>query len=111
MIPLLRLSYGLEYSQLGADTYKLDYIGIPIAVKAKIGPVTGLVGSGINFKISEPDKADGADSFTAYDVPVFVGLGFNILFLGIDARYQWGLTDLEGSINNESFQIGLSARF
>ncbi len=113
IIPLLRYGYGLEYAQMGGDfnsnggNYKLNYIGAPIYVKGKIGPIYGLVGTEFNLKISESggDFTKKADTF---DMPLFVGGGFKLLMLSVEARYGWGLFDAQGSLKNEYFQLGLT---
>ncbi len=120
-VPLLRLSTGLEFSQMGfkgddsvidGDKLSINYLGIPIGVKAKLGPVFGTVGSGINFKVGESGKYDDIDyDLKSFDIPVYVGAGVNILFLGIEGRYIWGMTDIDKDTKNRVFQIGLTARF
>ncbi len=121
LIPLLRLSTGLEFSQMGCkakdgafdgDNLHINYLSIPIGVKAKVGPFFGTVGSGINIKVGESDKFDKLDyDVNTIDVPIYAGAGFNFLFLGIEGRYIWGMTDIDKDTKNRVFQIGLTARF
>lgn len=111
--PLFRLSAGLELSQFGGEVVKEDvkltYIGVPVLIKAKLGPVSALAGSGVNFKVSDSN----IDDARTVDIPISVGAGFNILFINIEARYVWGMNDIikDSGLRNQAFQIGLSARF
>nr|WP_321452433.1 outer membrane beta-barrel protein [uncultured Carboxylicivirga sp.] len=115
LIPLIHLGYGLEYSQMGGAydllDYKLGYLGVPVYAKAKVGPLYGLVGSGINFKISETDLGDGEDNAKGIDVPVYAGVGFNFLMLSIEARYHWGMIEIQDKTKNQYLQLGVAARF
>ena len=47
-----------------------------------------------------------------FDMPLQVGLGVKILMLSLEARYNWGLLDLndEGA-KNQYFQLGLAVFF
>ncbi|MCK5847225.1 MAG: outer membrane beta-barrel protein [Bacteroidales bacterium] len=124
IIPLFRLGGGLEYSQIGSaydsdNLMKLHYLSLPIYAKIKLGPVYGLLGGAPAFKVGETWKLDiGADAskelFNAntFDLPVFAGLGFNILMLRIEARYYWGTMDVSGNAlfsgyKSQQFQLGL----
>jgi len=46
-----------------------------------------------------------------FDVPVFAGVGFQILMIRIEARYHWGTMSLYDSTidpyKTQNFQIGL----
>ncbi|WP_075591183.1 porin family protein [Labilibacter marinus] len=111
LVPLLRFSAGLELSQFGAEIEKekmaITYLGIPLALKAKLGPISAIGGSGINFKIGESDGMD----VNSIDIPVYLGAGFNILMIGIEGRYIWGLSDVADGIKNRGFQLGATIRF
>ena len=115
IVPLLHYGYGLEFAQMGGNyevigDYKLGYIGIPVYAKAKVGPIYGLLGSGINVKISETD-IEGADKAKSIDVPVYAGVGLNFLMLSIEARYHWGLMEVQDQTKNQYLQIGLGLSF
>lgn len=115
VFPFLHVNTGLEYSQLGAskldnDDYTLNYIGVPLALKVKVGPLYAIGGTGFNVKVSEKGSPY-SDSAKWFDIPAYVGAGFNILFLAVEARQTWGLTDINHGLNNNSFQVGLSMRF
>jgi len=124
IIPLFRLGGGLEYSQVGvsigsSDKVKFHYIDLPIYAKVKLGPVYGLVGAAPAFKVGESwgggaggDAAKELFNANTFDLPVFVGIGVNILVLQIEARYYWGTMDLSGNsvmpgIKSQQFQLGL----
>jgi len=114
IIPFLFFHSGLQYSQakadISGDNYTINYLGAPVGLKAKLGPVYGLAGATFNVKLSEKNSPTGDDA-KWYDTNTFVGLGFNILMLNIEGRYSWGLTDINSGIHNDAFQIGLGIRF
>ena len=115
VFPFLHVNTGLEYSQMGASNldngdYTLNYIGVPLALKAKVGPLYALAGSGFNVKVAE--KGNPYDSSAKwFDIPAYVGAGFNILFVAVEAKHTWGLTDINNGLSNNGFQVGLSMRF
>ena len=113
IIPFLFFHSGLQYSQAKADindnNYTLNYLGVPIGLKAKIGPLYGLAGATFNAKISEKNSPYGDAKW--YDTNTFVGLGFSMLMLSIEGRYAWGMTDINSGIHNDAFQIGVGVRF
>ncbi|MBS2213557.1 outer membrane beta-barrel protein [Carboxylicivirga mesophila] len=115
VLPFLHVNTGLEYSQFGASKldngdYTLNYIGVPLALKVKVGPLYALGGSGFNVKVAE--KGNPFDSSAKwFDIPAYVGAGFNILFVAVEAKHTWGLTDINNGLNNNGFQVGLSMRF
>lgn len=113
VIPFLKFGYGLEYAQMGGKVegfgdYKLGYLGVPLYLKAKVGPLYALAGSGINFKISETDVETKAKST---DVPVFAGIGVNFLMLSLEARYHWGMMEVQEDAKNAYLQVGLAVHF
>lgn len=115
VFPFLFFNTGLEYSQYGASKlekgdYSLNYVGIPLAIKAKVGPLYALAGSGFNVKFVESGNPYN-DKAKWFDIPAYVGAGISILFLAIEAKQTWGLTDINNGLNNNSFQVGLSMRF
>ncbi len=115
IIPLLKYGLGLEYAQMGGTDelvgdYKLGYVGIPLYIKAELGPVFALAGSGINFNVSET-KDIFTESVNAIDVPVYVGLGVKILMLSVEARYHWGMIEIQEETKNAYLQLGLALQF
>ncbi len=125
IIPFLRLGGGVEYSQVGvsmsgsSDKVKFHYMSLPIYAKVKLGPVYGLLGAAPAFKVGESwdVQAGGAaaeELFDAntFDLPIFAGIGINILVLQIEARYYLGTMELSGNsampgIKSQQFQLGL----
>ncbi len=98
VFPFLHFNTGVEYSQLGASNldngdYKLNYVGVPLALKVKVGPLYAIGGSGFNVKVSE-NGTPFDDKAKWFDIPAYVGAGFNILFVAVEARQTWVLTDI-----------------
>jgi hypothetical protein len=118
IIPLLSYGFGLDYMNTGSkvdnDTKRaLNYLSIPIYVKAKLGPLYGLAGTGLNIKISEKLFVDGnstslsdSQKSKSLDYPVYLGGGFKILIVSIEGRYHWGLSEIINGSKNRYFQIG-----
>ncbi len=114
----LHLGTGLEYCQNGADMdngnkHVIKYLGLPIDLKAKIGPVYALVGVQPKFKLSEKilindKKTNPADEQKSsfMDFPAFGGMGVNIFFLSIEARYHYSIFEINDGIRNAYLQLG-----
>lgn len=124
IIPLLKLGYGLDFMQNGtqyatANKYVINYLSVPLYLKAKIGPVYGLTGLAANFKLS--DKVTNEYNTTTpseylaknFDLPLFIGGGFNILIFSIEARYNWGMIPINdvSEAKNHYLQIGATVHF
>ncbi len=116
IIPLLHITSGLEYFQLGNDygvgEYKIHTLSIPVSAKVKVGPVYGLAGISANFKLSTSGDGGFSDP-TFFDYPLHLGVGVNILMIGVEARYHWGMNDTfkTGSIKTNYLQIGATIAF
>jgi hypothetical protein len=118
-----RYSTGLEYSQdgaklLGDNYHRLNYLGLPIYLKAKVGPVFALAGFSPKFKIGEKidingvtTKPTGDDKSKFFDLPVFAGAGVNFLMLTIEARYYYSFMKVNNGAQNASFQLGAAVHF
>ena len=129
LIPMLRFGSGIEYSQVGTvssdldDTkYVLHYVGVPLYLKVKLGPVFALGGASANFKVGEKFTFLGEDleldsdaKANVFDVPLFLGLGVKILMFNLEARYYWGTLDVNKSddisIKSQYLQIGAGISF
>nr|WP_319397872.1 outer membrane beta-barrel protein [uncultured Carboxylicivirga sp.] len=114
LMPFLYFQSGLQYTQATSEIesydYKINYLGVPVAMKIKVGPVYGLGGAAFNVKLNEKNNPfDNSSSW--YDANAFVGAGVKILFMTIDGRYMWGLKNVNNGIHNNSFQVGLGLRF
>lgn len=120
---LFHLETGLEYMIAGAKfdpdaQVQLHYITLPVQGVVKIGPFVGLAGINGNFRVAENVKVgdqeverDDDDKSNGFDVAVDAGLGFNILFMTIEARYYWGLIEVEDGWYNRYVQAGLKFHF
>lgn len=119
IMPMLHYGYGLEYVQNGyqvTDLYKhkLHYVGIPLYLKLKLGPFFATGGTALNFKVAENYELLGASieptgSVNTFDLPLQAGLGFKILFITIDARYHWGMLEInDAGAKNQYLELGLA---
>jgi hypothetical protein len=121
--PLFRIGTGLEYFQNGAkidndNKLVLHTLSIPVNFKVKLGPVFALTGVGANFKVSEKVFLDGTsttpsdeDKSNFFDIPFYLGAGAKIWFISIEARYHWGLLDVNEGYSNQYLQIGAAVSF
>jgi hypothetical protein len=107
---------GLKYSK--SSNLKMHTISVPVNLKLKIGPVYGRGGITANFKVKEKieyegEKYDPEESDKAYwfDSAAFAGVGVQILFLSVEARYHWGLIDVKNGLHNRYFQLGATVSF
>ncbi len=110
--PIVHLETGLELMATGAnqtDTSKLElyYLSAPLQVVLKLGPFVGLAGLNANFRIAEKLTVNGesitrdTDSKSAvFDVAADAGVGLNIVMVTIEARYYWGLLEVDNGWNN-----------
>jgi hypothetical protein len=123
LIPLLRLAYGLEYSKNGAglsgsDRHVINYLGIPVHLKVKLGPVYALVGVQPKVKIGEKMIIDGElnsptsdEKSKTIDLPAYAGLGLNFLMFSIEARYHYGMIETNHGARNAYLQAGAALHF
>ena len=120
IIPTLHWMVGLEYFQNGysdASSSKrlMSTVSVPVTAKFKIGPFFALGGLAGNFKLSDDFVNGGVDQGkqgSDFDVPLILGAGFSILILNIEARYHWGMIDVdEKGGRNEYLQLGVGASF
>lgn len=123
LVPLFKFQTGLLYVRNGASIgdmdIRLDYLTLPALLKIKIGPMyatTGFTGSvrvGASSKIDDEVEKLDADDLNWYDLGAQLGVGVKILFIGVEARYNWGLAHVlkESSnvdYNNRYFHLGLT---
>jgi len=118
ILPFLHWGTGLEYCQNGAglpdnDKQVIKYLGLPVHLKAKIGPVYALVGVQPKVKIGEKiiiddEKTSPTDEQKSktMDLPAYGGLGFNILIVSIEARYHYSLFETNHGARNAYLQLG-----
>ncbi len=108
---------GLEYFQNGAklddNNYrKLHYISVPLGLRVKLGPVYALGGPALNFKVAESSRVlgqsiDDDNKAAFFDLPVFLGAGVKIFMFTVEARYAWGLLDVNDGVTNQYLQLGV----
>lgn len=125
IVPLLKFDAGIDYNQNGSLndslSIKMGYISVPLNLKIKLGPVYGIVGAAPSFKISEKwmlnDQEIDIDKFKSnfFDLPVFVGVGFKIAIISIEARYYVGTMNVNDNAisglqdyKNQYLQVGLA---
>ncbi len=116
-------SQGTKYTDDGGVVHNLalNYVNVPVMLKANVG--SGLyaqVGPQVGFLTGSADKVNGAETnflttqdFKSTDVAVGFGLGYTgTSGLGVDARYNLGLTNVNNfgtnTIKNNVLQIGLT---
>jgi hypothetical protein len=117
---LLQIGSGLTYYQVGSkkdddNKIKLHYLNLPVNLKVQVGPVYGFVGLNGALKLGGEAyllgiKSDVSD-FSTFDAGAFVGLGVNVLMLGIEVKYDWGLVDVNNGYKTQYFQAGLTVSF
>jgi hypothetical protein len=117
-------SQGTKYT-IGNATHNLslNYVNIPVMLQAKVGSgVYAQVGPQIGFLTGTADKVNGVETnyfstndFKKTDVALGFGLGYaGVSPLGIDARYNLGLTNINNvgsnSLKNNVLQLDLTYR-
>ena len=131
---MVSISAGALYSMQGAKgtevvngintpaTAKLNYINIPImanvyvakgfAVKLGIQPAFK-ISSSLEGKANGIKASKDIDEIKSFDFSVPVGASYEFNNFVVDARYNWGLTEIikESSAKNSVFQITLGYKF
>ena len=123
---IVSVSAGALYSMQGAKvhnlTTKLDYINVPIlanvyvakgfAVKLGIQPAFK-ISSSLEGKANGIKASKDIDEIKSFDFSVPVGASYEFNNFVVDARYNWGLTEIikESSAKNSVFQITLGYKF
>jgi hypothetical protein len=114
---------GLYYSQkgfgVGGTDVKLDYLEVPLMLRAKILMLRGYAGANLAFELSCKTSGDAVlngatfscDDTESFDFGWKIGVGGTLLLFNLDLAYVWGTTDIwtsdSGSIKNRAFQIDL----
>lgn len=128
---IFSLSAGALYSQQGCKgkegglslTQKLDYINVPVMANVYVAPGFAVkLGVQPGFKVNaEAEAKSGSNRITAGDsenfnsvdfsIPVGVSYEFNNVVL--DARYNWGLTNVAKNADNKNsvFQFTVGYKF
>ncbi|MCZ4410359.1 outer membrane beta-barrel protein [Cryomorphaceae bacterium 1068] len=118
---ILRLGTGVEYYQNAAFTNDnnkrvLHYIGVPVYLKVKLGPVFALSGFEPSFKVGENYtvlglEVDPPKKTNGFDAPFFLGAGVNIAIFTVELRYHWGTIDVFNSARSQYLQVGGAVSF
>lgn len=119
---LLRLNTGLEYMQNGHRTNdtnfrSINYLSIPLGLRAKLGPLYAQGGINANFKIGEKYEVNSqsvlndTNRTSSFDMPVHIGVGFRLFVIDIEARYHHGFMDVNNGNKNSYLQIGAAFGF
>jgi len=111
----------------GSDSgkIKLDFVQIPLLAKFKLGansPVHALVGPSFGFRtkaeVEANDETDDiAEDVEKMDVGLVTGVGINVGPGVVDARYTWGLRNLDKTpdstdkVKSRVFSISFGWRF
>lgn len=126
LFPTLHVETGALYVQKGATfdlgefgddiEYQLDYIDVPLALKLKIGGIYGVAGVSGNFRVNSKIEGEKVEDIKPFSLSSNVGVGFKILMLSIDFRWNHTLSDIlkdnEGDkVYNSYFLIGLGYNF
>jgi hypothetical protein len=126
---VFRIQSGLKYVKNGwaynsndlgnRDKTILNYVSLPVTAKLKIGPIYALggvygsyrAGSKTTYTDGTSDKKISTDDIKRYDFGGQLGLGFQIAIIGVEARYNWGFTDISADnaigYNNRYLELGL----
>lgn len=122
ILPMLYVGTELEYFKNGVqvDDFQRDlhYLSVPLDVKLKLGPLFVLTGFAPSFKVAERFIEDGNSEKPSedqkaewFDVPFFVGAGVKIMFITLEARFNWGLLEVMEGYNSRYLQLGLGISF
>lgn len=121
IVPMLHFGTGIEYYQTAAlidDSNKrvFHYIGVPLYLKLKLGPVFALTGFEPSFKVGEKYTLLGQElsptkSANWFDAPFFLGAGVKIFFLSVEIRYCWGTIDVYDDAKSQYLQLGGAISF
>ena len=89
---------------------RLHVLSVPVGLRVKLGPLFAIGGAGLNFNVGENNEglvANAAPKNNVFDLPLFLGVGFKIAIVSIEARYNWGVIDANSlGQQNQYFQIG-----
>ncbi|MEO7924691.1 MAG: porin family protein [Chitinophagaceae bacterium] len=116
------LVYSSQGGQSGNTKLKLGYINVPVLAQYMINEGFRLqTGPQFGFLVSAKQKigdleVDVDDAFNSVDISWAIGAGYIFTSgLGIDARYNIGLSnisdDSNNSVKNRVFQVGLFYQF
>lgn len=119
---ILSMNTGLEYQQNGhradADNVRrIHYLGIPVGLRVKLGPVFAQAGLNGLFRVAETYTINGNDALDDdnasdfFDAAAHVGAGFRFLAFTVEARYHQGLITGANGNRNSYWQFGAGLAF
>lgn len=125
---IFKFDVGLDFNQNGSNndslSINLSYISVPVTIKIKTGPVYGILGAAPSLKVAEKwmlnDEEINIDNYKSnlIDVPIFIGVGYKISIISIEARYYVGTMDINDNaisglqnFRNQYLQLGLGLTF
>jgi hypothetical protein len=119
---ILSLNTGVEYQQNGhradaGNLRRIQYLGIPVGLRVKLGPVfaqaglNGLVRIAETYLVNGTDVLDDDNASDFVDAVAHVGAGFRILAVSLEARYHSGLTTGANGNRNRYWQFGAGLAF
>ncbi len=121
LIAMLKLETGVEYMIAGAEfdndtEIKLQYVGIPINLSVKIGPVYAIGGVTANWMVKQDVTVGGQSANNDYNIKDFdwdagLGLGVDILMFSVEARSYYGLSEVIANSHNSYIQAGFRFNF
>jgi len=118
VFPFLHFQSGLEYSRTGGTinkiSHNINYIGVPLGLKVKMGPIYAIGGGTFNVKLSESGvRTDSPFKGKSkwYDSNAFIGAGIELFIVTFDIKYTHGLTNVNNGFRNNGYQASVGFRF
>jgi len=113
---LLQLNSALMYFQNGSrkdddNKIRLHYLNIPVSLRVQVGPVYALAGINGGIKLGGEMYTLGVKSdvksINTWDAGWHLALGAKIGPIGVEAKYNWGLVDLNDGYKSQYLQLGI----
>ncbi|MBI1221711.1 MAG: hypothetical protein GC180_03820 [Bacteroidetes bacterium] len=113
-VKFIGIQSGLEFCQVGyrkdSENYRQqNYLGIPVSLRIKMGPIYLIGGIEGNVKITEKNVVNGSvvsDKSSFFDAHTHAGVGFKIGSFSIEGRYHQGLVDINKGNKTDYLQLG-----
>jgi hypothetical protein len=113
---LFQIGSALMYYQNGSrkddnNYIRLHYLNIPVSLRVQIGPVYGFAGVNGAIKLGGEQYTLGVKtdvkSINTWDAGVHAGIGAKIFMFGVEAKYNWGLVDINNGYKSQYLQLGI----
>jgi len=113
---LLQFNSAIMYYQNGSkenddNWMRLHYLNIPVSLRVQVGPVYGFAGVNGAIKLGGENHTLGVKTnvkeINTWDAGVHAGLGVKFWILGVEAKYNWGLVDLNDGYKSQYLQLGI----